>query len=88
MTTTNLGRIAIVPQGDWAAGSYKNLDVVRYQGSAYMAKGTTTAVPTDTAYWIKLVSDGATGPAGVAGPLNPNAVTTGKSIAMAIVFGG
>jgi hypothetical protein len=88
MTTTNLGRIAIVPQGNWVAGTYKYLDLVRYQGSVYIAKVTTTAVPTDTAAWSLVVSDGAQGIQGVAGPLNPNAVTTGKSIAMAIVFGG
>jgi hypothetical protein len=89
MATTNLGRIAIVPKGDWAAGTYKYLDLVRYSGSSYIVKiATTTALPTDTTAWAVVASDGAQGPAGAQGPLNGNAVTTGKSIAMAIVFGG
>lgn len=67
MTTTNLGRIAIVPKGTWAAGSYKALDLVRYNGASYVAKSATTASPTDTTYWQLVNSDGATGAAGPTG---------------------
>ena len=58
MTTTNLGRIAVVPKGTWTAGTYKALDLVRYQGSSYIAKGTTTALPTVTTDWDLIVGDG------------------------------
>lgn len=59
MTTTNLGRVAVVPKGTWAAGTYKALDMVRYQGSSYIAKGTTTALPTVTTDWDLVAGDGA-----------------------------
>jgi hypothetical protein len=59
MTTTNLGRVAIVPKGTWAAGTYKPLDLVRYQGSSYLAKTTTTALPTVTTDWNLVAGDGA-----------------------------
>jgi hypothetical protein len=68
MTTTNLGRVAVVPKGTWAAGTYKALDMVRYQGSSYIAKGTTTALPTVTTDWDLVASDGTTGSTGATGP--------------------
>lgn len=68
MTTTNLGRVAVVPKGTWSAGTYKALDLVRYNDASYIAKSTTTALPTDTTYWTLVVSDGATGSTGPAGP--------------------
>lgn len=74
MTTSNLGRIAIVPKGTWAAGTYKALDLVRYNGASYIAKATTTTNPTDTTYWTLVNSDGATGstgPAGATGATGP-----------------
>lgn len=58
MTTSNLGRIAVVSQGDWVAGTYKALDIVRYNGAAYIAKVGTSTVPTNTSYWSLLVNDG------------------------------
>lgn len=58
MTTSNLGRIAIVPKGSWVAGTYKALDLVRYNGSTYIAKVTTTALPTNTTDWTLVVTDG------------------------------
>jgi len=52
MPTTNLGRIGFVSKGAWAAGTYKNLDVVRYSGALYICKVlTTTAVPTTATDW-------------------------------------
>ena len=58
MTTSNLGRIAVVSKGDWVAGTYKALDIVRYNGAAYIAKVGTSTVPTNTSYWSLLVNDG------------------------------
>lgn len=67
MTTSNLGRIAIVSQGTWTAGTYKALDLVRYNGKSYIAKTTTTATPTNTTYWDLIVQDGADGATGATG---------------------
>lgn len=58
MTTTNLGRVAVVPKGTYTAGSHKPLDLVRYNGSSYIAKTTTTALPTVTSDWDLVASDG------------------------------
>lgn len=61
MPTLNLGRIAIVPKGDWVAGAYKKLDIVRHNGAAWQCKAasTTTQEPSDVASdWMKLVEDG------------------------------
>ena len=59
MTTTNLGRVAIVPKGTYTAGPNKPLDLVRYQGASYLAKTTTSALPTVTADWDLIAGDGA-----------------------------
>jgi hypothetical protein len=59
MTTTNLGRVAIVPKGTYTAGSHKPLDLVRYNGSSYIAKTTTTELPTVTSDWDLVAGDGA-----------------------------
>lgn len=64
MQTLNLGRIAIVPKGNWAAGTYKKLDSVRHSGAAWlcMAASTTTQEPSGVATdWMKLVEDGLDG---------------------------
>ena len=67
MTQVNLGRIAIIPQGTWIAGTYKALDLVRYNGKSYIAKATTTATPTNTTYWDLVAQDGADGATGATG---------------------
>lgn len=59
MTTTNLGRVAIVPKGTYTAGPNKPLDLVRYNGSSYIAKTTTSALPTVTSDWDLVAGDGA-----------------------------
>lgn len=59
MTTSNLGRVAVVPSGTWAAGTYKPLSVIRYNGASYISKTTTAAVPTVTTDWDLIVGDGA-----------------------------
>jgi hypothetical protein len=67
MTQINLGRIVVVPKGTWSAGTYKTLDLVRYNGASYIAKSTTTATPTNTTYWDLVNQDGATGATGAQG---------------------
>jgi len=67
MTQVNLGRIVVVPKGTWTAGTYKALDLVRYNGASYIAKSTTTATPTNTTYWDLIVQDGADGATGATG---------------------
>ena len=42
MATTNLGRVTFVPQGNWTAGTYKYLDVVRNGAATYYCKTPTT----------------------------------------------
>ena len=48
MPVSNLGRIGFVTKGDWSAGTYKYLDVVRYNQSTWIC-----AVPTTlrTSHW-------------------------------------
>lgn len=61
MPTLNLGRVGVVPRGNWVAGTYKKLDVVRHNGAAWQCKAalTTTQEPSDVASdWMKLVEDG------------------------------
>ena len=58
MATTNLGRIGFVPKGDWVAGTYKYLDVVRYNAKAYACKvNSTTSEPTTASDWMVLNED-------------------------------
>lgn len=47
------GRVLLMPKGEYnAIATYTLLDIVSYQGSSYIAKGTTTGnLPTDTTYW-------------------------------------
>lgn len=61
MPTTNLGRIGYVNKGNWTAGTYKRLDVVRHAGAAWGCKAatTTTQEPSPSATdWMLLVQDG------------------------------
>ena len=64
MPTLNLGRVGSVPKGNWTAGAYKKLDIVRHNGAAWQCKAatTTTQEPSDVASdWMKLVEDGLDG---------------------------
>lgn len=66
MPTTNLGRIGYVNKGNWTAGTYKRLDVVRHAGAAWGCKAatTTTQEPSPSATdWMLLVQDGTGGAA-------------------------
>lgn len=47
------GRVLLMPRGDYDnTATYEMLDIVSYNGSSYIAKGTTTGnLPTNTTYW-------------------------------------
>ena len=66
MPTTNLGRIGYVNKGNWTAGTYKRLDVVRHAGATWSCRAatTTTQEPSPSATdWMLLVQDGTGGAA-------------------------
>lgn len=77
MATTNLGRIALIPKGNWSAGTYKFLDIVRHQyltnkpGAYICAAVTTTQEPGAGVDWYLAVEDGATGPVGTGDVTGP-----------------
>jgi hypothetical protein len=60
-------------RGVWSStASYAANDAVYYNGSAYLAKLTSTGiVPTNTTSWALMVSKGATGPTGPKGATGP-----------------
>ncbi|MDD4280295.1 MAG: DUF6273 domain-containing protein [Candidatus Sumerlaeales bacterium] len=62
MPTTNLGRVAIVPQGAYnLATTYKKLDLVTGTGGTYLyvnAAPATGIALTDTDYWQKIAGNG------------------------------
>lgn len=63
-TSTNLGRVAIVPKGTWnSATAYTKLNVVSYAGSSYMAiQNVPIGTPVnDTDYWQIVAEKGQTG---------------------------
>lgn len=52
---TNLGKVSIVPKGDYSASAeYKRLDVVKYNRNAYLAKADVTGVTpgSDATKWM------------------------------------
>jgi hypothetical protein len=55
----NLGRVGIVPKGDYViGGTYKFLDIVRFNSSSYLCKAqTTTSTPTNTTDWMLLTTN-------------------------------
>ena len=81
MATTNLGRIGFVAKGDYAAGTYKYLDLVRYSGAAYVCKiASTTALPTDTSAWDLILQD--TGALNSGSPTNITGILKGAAGAL------
>ena len=62
MSTINLGHVAILPKGEYAAGtSYSLLDCVSYNGSSYLSKiDSNTYIPTNATYWQKMAQKGDT----------------------------
>lgn len=54
MSEVNYGRIALIPKGEYSAGTqYEPGDVVSYDGSSYLChtQPPMGTLPTDTAYW-------------------------------------
>lgn len=60
------GRVLLIPKGEYdSSETYTMLDMVSYQGSSYIAKGTTTGnLPTNTTYWQLSAYGGAASVAG------------------------
>lgn len=54
------GRVLLMPKGDYdPTATYEMLDIVSYDRSSYIAKGTTTGnLPTNTTYWQLLAYGG------------------------------
>lgn len=70
-------------QGAWASGkAYKcdstQIDTVAYSGAMYGClkshTSSTTIVPTNATYWVKMAAQGATGPKGDKGDTGPTAI--------------
>ena len=78
-TTTNLGRVRIVPKGAWASGTaYKILDLVTYGGGSYLCIADVTSSTTpnsDTSHWQLIASKGDKGDQGVQGIQGPKGDT-------------
>lgn len=65
MATTNLGRIGFVAKGNYAAGTYKYLDSVKYNGQMYICKVLTTVNdPSNATDWMLAAEKGADGAGG------------------------
>lgn len=60
MTTIDLGKVAVVPKGEYDAETqYEVLDAVSYQGSSYLAiEDSLGIVPTNPEYWMILSQKG------------------------------
>ena len=76
MATIDIGKLTFTHKGDYAGGTaYVANDVVYYNGSAYIAKTSTTGnLPTSTAHWNSFA-------AGSGGIWN-----SGLSIGSAVIF--
>jgi hypothetical protein len=64
MAQINLGRIGIVPKGEWNnIFTYNRLDLVAYAGGGYVSlvDNNNNKLPTDTAYWLQISEKGETG---------------------------
>ena len=74
-TTTNLGRVRIVPKGTWASGTaYKVLDLVTLNGSSYLciADVQSSSEPaSDSTHWQLIASKGEQGIQGIQGVQGP-----------------
>lgn len=70
MPNTVLGKVTCVPRGDYSASAtYEVLDIVGYEGGAYMALKTVTGIApsNDGVNWMCLVEKGDTGATGNTG---------------------
>lgn len=58
MATLNLGKIGIVNKGDWVAGTYKNLELVKIGGITYICNVVNTTQEPPHSDWGVFVQDG------------------------------
>lgn len=60
MATTNLGKVAVVPKGEYSSAvQYERLDIVQYERSSYLVKQAVIGVtPTDGAIYALLAGKG------------------------------
>lgn len=77
MATTNLGRVSIVPKGEWnSVTSYTKLDIVTYEGSSYLAlQNNTNKAVSNTTYWQLVAEKGDQGEKGDTGDTGETGVT-------------
>lgn len=78
------GRVLLMPKGDYdPTATYEMLDIVSYNGSSYIAKGTTTGnLPTNTTYWqLSAYGGQAANLAGNFAPLETTAYATRAYVA-------
>lgn len=70
MAKTNIGRVSIVPSGEYSSLiEYKRLTAVSYQGSMYISRTECLGIePTNEDYWFKATSKGDKGETGATGP--------------------
>ena len=82
MATTNLGRVSVVPKGQWNSGTeYKKLDIVTSNGNSYIAVlDNTNKAVTNTTYWQLVAEKGAKGDKGNTGQTGATG-ETGNGIA-------
>lgn len=73
-TSTNLGRVSLVPRGPYSASAtYNRLDIVSYEGSSYLVlvDGITGVIPVEGASYMLIAAQGDTGPEGTPGTTGP-----------------
>lgn len=80
-TSTNLGRVSVVPKGEYdPAVQYQRLDLLQYNGAGYLALRTVQGVtPVNGDDYMLLADQGADGVSGPAGPAGPGVPTGGAA---------
>lgn len=76
-TSTKLGRVSLVPRGEYdAAATYNRLDIVEYEGSSYLvlADGTAGVTPAAGTFYMLVAEKGDTGAAGPIGATGPQGI--------------
>lgn len=76
-TSTNLGRVSLVPRGAYdTAETYNRLDIVEYNGSSYLVlqDGTTGVAPEEGTSYMLVAGKGDTGATGSIGATGPQGI--------------
>lgn len=84
MPKTKLAKVSLTPKGAWdSATAYEALDVVRYDGSAWLAKQPSQNVePRENAAWMQIADKGDKGSTGATGSIAEVGSFTTAPIAM------